>query len=155
MVERGLRLGQILAVTFTEAATQELRRRIRERLALAASLVPDSAPEPRHRRLPRRVGAAGAYTACCTRCAPTLRSGWPSPVPMPLHKQGLSCRTPASAAASAAPGATAWCRRRRVGASCSGTPAAAAANPTRPGTPLRPRGNKSSAPRTRACSTSA
>ncbi|MCW0389916.1 exodeoxyribonuclease V subunit beta [Xanthomonas sacchari] len=45
VVERGLRLGQILAVTFTEAATQELRRRIRERLALAASLVPDSAPD--------------------------------------------------------------------------------------------------------------
>ncbi|WP_295957356.1 exodeoxyribonuclease V subunit beta [uncultured Xanthomonas sp.] len=45
VVERGLRLGQILAVTFTEAATQELRRRIRERLALAASLVPDAAPD--------------------------------------------------------------------------------------------------------------
>ncbi|WP_295974584.1 exodeoxyribonuclease V subunit beta [uncultured Xanthomonas sp.] len=45
VVERGLRLGQLLAVTFTEAATQELRRRIRERLALAASLVPDSAPD--------------------------------------------------------------------------------------------------------------
>ncbi|UYK76954.1 exodeoxyribonuclease V subunit beta [Xanthomonas sacchari] len=41
VVERGLRLGQLLAVTFTEAATQELRRRIRERLALAASLVPN------------------------------------------------------------------------------------------------------------------
>lgn len=40
VVERGLRTGQILAVTFTEAATQELRRRIRERLALAATLVP-------------------------------------------------------------------------------------------------------------------
>ncbi|MBO9872755.1 exodeoxyribonuclease V subunit beta, partial [Xanthomonas sp. D-93] len=42
VVERGLRLGQLLAVTFTEAATQELRRRIRERLALAATLVPDA-----------------------------------------------------------------------------------------------------------------
>lgn len=42
VVERGLRLGQLLAVTFTEAATQELRRRIRERLALAATLVPDT-----------------------------------------------------------------------------------------------------------------
>ncbi|MCC8537800.1 exodeoxyribonuclease V subunit beta [Xanthomonas axonopodis pv. poinsettiicola] len=42
VVERGLRIGQILAVTFTEAATQELRRRIRERLALAATLVPDA-----------------------------------------------------------------------------------------------------------------
>ncbi|TWQ49641.1 UvrD-helicase domain-containing protein, partial [Xanthomonas vasicola] len=42
VVERGLRIGQILAVTFTEAATQELRRRIRERLVLAASLVPDA-----------------------------------------------------------------------------------------------------------------
>ncbi|PPV07565.1 exodeoxyribonuclease V subunit beta [Xanthomonas bromi] len=45
VVERGLRIGQILAVTFTEAATQELRRRIRERLVLAATLVPD-APSP-------------------------------------------------------------------------------------------------------------
>ena len=41
VVERRLRIGQILAVTFTDAATQELRKRIRERLALAASLVPD------------------------------------------------------------------------------------------------------------------
>ncbi|WP_295911604.1 exodeoxyribonuclease V subunit beta [uncultured Xanthomonas sp.] len=56
VVERGLRLGQILAVTFTEAATQELRRRIRERLALAASLVPD----------PDRVGAALAATDLAT-----------------------------------------------------------------------------------------
>ncbi|WP_140724356.1 UvrD-helicase domain-containing protein [Pseudomonas sp. Hp2] len=42
VVERGLRVGQILAVTFTEAATQELRKRIRERLALAATLVPET-----------------------------------------------------------------------------------------------------------------
>ena len=34
VVERGLRIGQVLAVTFTEAATQELRKRIRERLQL-------------------------------------------------------------------------------------------------------------------------
>ena len=46
VVERRLRLGQILAVTFTEAATQELRRRIRERLALAATLVPAEPVEP-------------------------------------------------------------------------------------------------------------
>lgn len=39
VVERRLRVSQILAVTYTEAATQELRRRIRERLALAATLV--------------------------------------------------------------------------------------------------------------------
>ncbi|WAH64384.1 exodeoxyribonuclease V subunit beta [Xanthomonas hortorum] len=51
VVERGLRIGQILAVTFTEAATQELRRRIRERLVLAATLVPDAL-----------VGAAPAAT---------------------------------------------------------------------------------------------
>ncbi|RXR05981.1 UvrD-helicase domain-containing protein [Pseudoxanthomonas composti] len=42
VVEQRLRIGQILAVTFTEAATQELRKRIRERLALAASLVPEA-----------------------------------------------------------------------------------------------------------------
>ena len=36
VVERDLRIGQILAVTFTEAATQELRTRIRARLLLAA-----------------------------------------------------------------------------------------------------------------------
>ncbi|MET0893793.1 MAG: exodeoxyribonuclease V subunit beta [Pseudoxanthomonas sp.] len=38
VVERGLALRQILAVTFTEAATQELRARLRKRLALAATL---------------------------------------------------------------------------------------------------------------------
>ncbi|MBF9174452.1 UvrD-helicase domain-containing protein, partial [Xanthomonas campestris pv. campestris] len=57
VVERQLRIGQILAVTFTEAATQELRRRIRERLALAATLVPDAragaaATEPQTTLLP-------------------------------------------------------------------------------------------------------
>ena len=36
VIERGLRVGQILAVTFTEAATQELRERLRVRLELAA-----------------------------------------------------------------------------------------------------------------------
>ena len=35
VVEQGLRIGQILTVTYTEAATQELRKRIRERLQLA------------------------------------------------------------------------------------------------------------------------
>ncbi|MGE8279575.1 MAG: UvrD-helicase domain-containing protein [Stenotrophomonas sp.] len=43
VVEQGLRMGQILAVTFTDAATQELRKRIRERLELAARVV-DSTP---------------------------------------------------------------------------------------------------------------
>src|SRR5207342_291296 len=38
VVEHGLRVGQILAVTFTDAATQELRERLRLRLALAARL---------------------------------------------------------------------------------------------------------------------
>ena len=38
VVERGFTLGQILAVTFTDAATQELRARLRKRLALAADL---------------------------------------------------------------------------------------------------------------------
>ena len=35
VVEQGYRIGQLLAVTYTEAATQELRKRIRERLQLA------------------------------------------------------------------------------------------------------------------------
>ena len=39
VVERGLRVGQVLAVTFTEAATQELRKRIRERLELALAVL--------------------------------------------------------------------------------------------------------------------
>ncbi|MBS0225277.1 MAG: UvrD-helicase domain-containing protein [Proteobacteria bacterium] len=39
VVERGLRLGQILAVTYTEAATQELRKRIRQRLQLTLDLI--------------------------------------------------------------------------------------------------------------------
>jgi exodeoxyribonuclease V beta subunit len=45
VVERSLRVGQVLAVTFTEAATQELRKRIRERLLLALKLL--DAPEAR------------------------------------------------------------------------------------------------------------
>ncbi|WP_132998626.1 UvrD-helicase domain-containing protein [Luteimonas arsenica] len=50
VVERGLRVGQVLAVTFTEAATQELRSRIRARLLLAERLVgaapaADASPE--------------------------------------------------------------------------------------------------------------
>jgi exodeoxyribonuclease V beta subunit len=43
VVEGGLRVGGILAVTYTEAATQELRKRIRERLQLALDLL--DAPE--------------------------------------------------------------------------------------------------------------
>ncbi|MCE7032310.1 UvrD-helicase domain-containing protein [Lysobacter sp. GX 14042] len=39
VVEQGLRIGQVLAVTYTEAATQELRERIRARLDLAASVL--------------------------------------------------------------------------------------------------------------------
>ncbi|MGV8961629.1 MAG: UvrD-helicase domain-containing protein [Stenotrophomonas sp.] len=39
VVEKQLRIGRILAVTFTEAATQELRKRIRQRLQLAARLL--------------------------------------------------------------------------------------------------------------------
>jgi exodeoxyribonuclease V beta subunit len=50
VVERGLKISEILAVTFTEAATQELRSRIRARLMLAAKLVgkppaADASPE--------------------------------------------------------------------------------------------------------------
>lgn len=40
LLERGLALGEVLVVTFTEAATAELRRRLRERLALARDLLP-------------------------------------------------------------------------------------------------------------------
>ena len=45
VVERGLRIGQILAVTFTEAATQELRKRIRARLQLTLDLLDAAAGE--------------------------------------------------------------------------------------------------------------
>lgn len=38
VIERGLRIGQILAVTYTEAATQELRERLRRRLQLVARI---------------------------------------------------------------------------------------------------------------------
>ncbi|WP_313140021.1 exodeoxyribonuclease V subunit beta [Stenotrophomonas sp.] len=57
VVEQRLRIGQILAVTFTDAATQELRKRIRERLALAARLVdlPPAADEAPDALLTRQV----------------------------------------------------------------------------------------------------
>ncbi|GAB1406637.1 exodeoxyribonuclease V subunit beta [Thermomonas brevis] len=45
VVEQGLRVGRILAVTYTEAATQELRKRIRERLQLALALLDAPAAE--------------------------------------------------------------------------------------------------------------
>ena len=51
VVERGLRVGEVLAVTFTEAATQELRKRIRERLLQAWRW---STRRPWKTRTPRR-----------------------------------------------------------------------------------------------------
>ncbi|KGM53323.1 exodeoxyribonuclease V subunit beta [Lysobacter arseniciresistens ZS79] len=65
VVERGLRIGQVLAVTFTEAATQELRSRIRERLELAARLVtaePGDAAATLSRDIVERHLAAGGET---------------------------------------------------------------------------------------------
>jgi len=47
VVEKVLRMGQILTVTFTDAATQELRKRIRERLAHAAQWV-GTIPQAEH-----------------------------------------------------------------------------------------------------------
>ncbi|WP_147654128.1 UvrD-helicase domain-containing protein [Vulcaniibacterium gelatinicum] len=62
IVERGLRPAQLLAVTFTRAATAELRARIRARLALAARLAagdaPDAATEAAEVALCRAVLAA-------------------------------------------------------------------------------------------------
>lgn len=57
IVEQHLRMGEVLAVTYTEAATQELRKRIRERLALAADLVgtPRLDDEPHEALLTRFV----------------------------------------------------------------------------------------------------
>ena len=46
VIERGLRVGEILAVTYTEAATQELRERLRLRLELAAKLANEVALMP-------------------------------------------------------------------------------------------------------------
>lgn len=44
VIERGLTPPQILVVTFTDAATQELRKRLRERLELAARVAEASTP---------------------------------------------------------------------------------------------------------------
>ncbi|MBT2746886.1 MULTISPECIES: exodeoxyribonuclease V subunit beta [unclassified Lysobacter] len=46
VIERGLRVGEILAVTFTDAATQELRERLRRRLLLAARIAADDPALP-------------------------------------------------------------------------------------------------------------
>lgn len=46
VIERDLRVGQILAVTFTKAATQELRERVRKRLTLAARVAALGDGEP-------------------------------------------------------------------------------------------------------------
>src|SRR5690606_17953330 len=45
VVERKLDVGAVLAVTFTEAATQELRARVRTRLLLAAGLAGGAVPD--------------------------------------------------------------------------------------------------------------
>src|SRR3546814_12748595 len=60
VVERGLRIGQVLAVTFTAAATQELRSRIRERLELAARVVASDGDDAGDAAaaLSRRIGRA-------------------------------------------------------------------------------------------------
>ncbi len=57
VVEHGLRIGEILAVTFTEAATQELRKRIRERLQLALDILdaPSTDDEASEAALTRRI----------------------------------------------------------------------------------------------------
>jgi len=47
VIERELRIGEILAVTFTDAATQELRERLRRRLLLAARIAADDPALPR------------------------------------------------------------------------------------------------------------
>jgi exodeoxyribonuclease V beta subunit len=46
VIEAGLPVSALLAVTFTEAATRELRTRIRERLALAQRLADGAAVDP-------------------------------------------------------------------------------------------------------------
>ncbi|MGO1070780.1 exodeoxyribonuclease V subunit beta [Lysobacter sp. CA199] len=46
VIERGLQVGEILAVTFTDAATQELRERLRRRLLLAARIAADDPALP-------------------------------------------------------------------------------------------------------------
>ncbi|MDV0440565.1 exodeoxyribonuclease V subunit beta [Xanthomonas sacchari] len=86
VVERGLRLGQLLAVTFTEAATQELRRRIRERLALAATLVPDANGS--------LVGAASAATDIAT--APSRPTPQQDPPDVALTRAILTAHLAAS-----------------------------------------------------------
>ncbi|WP_221275079.1 UvrD-helicase domain-containing protein, partial [Xanthomonas campestris] len=84
VVERQLRIGQILAVTFTEAATQELRRRIRERLALAATLVPDAragaaATEAQTTLLPDASSAGVGAALAATEPSQTQTTDAPSP----------------------------------------------------------------------------
>src|SRR5690606_7664690 len=88
VVERGLRVGQVLAVTFTEAATQELRKRIRERLLLALELLDtpvgenESAEATITREILRAYGGSGEATEA-TDAAPT-------PTPSSPRKRGPS-----------------------------------------------------------------
>ena len=63
VLERGLRVGDILAVTYTEAATQELRRRIRERPQLALEPGRCAAGESRKRGSDPDPAAAEARLA--------------------------------------------------------------------------------------------
>ena len=65
VVEQGLRVGEILAVTFTEAATQELRKRIRLRLQLTLALLdaPEAEGESAEAVLTRQLLAAHRATS--------------------------------------------------------------------------------------------
>jgi len=60
LVERGLKVSEILTVTYTEAAAQELRKRIRERLLLAARLVSHAPADdaPHEEQLTRAILSA-------------------------------------------------------------------------------------------------
>nr|WP_323808472.1 UvrD-helicase domain-containing protein [Lysobacter enzymogenes] len=48
VIQRGLGINRILAVTFTDAATQELRERLRRRLQLAANIAADDSSLNEH-----------------------------------------------------------------------------------------------------------
>ncbi len=63
VVERGLRIAEILAVTFPEAATQELRARIRARLLLAASLPEDATADEAPEAVLTRAGERVRYSS--------------------------------------------------------------------------------------------